>query len=258
MRTQTITLLLLALLTLWIGACVPPTHEVITDVDISLNDPTYQRLYSHQDKQEIDSLLSYFNHEDPAYRLVAANAFASIQGTEGLDSLVSLLSDPILEVRTAAAYAIGQIGHKESIDPLMNAFINRDTVDVNNIFNATILEAVGKIGNKNLLDAIATVKSYRKTDTLLLLGQSRAIYRFALRGITSQKGTDRMIDLLADDAYPDLVRTIAGHYLIRAKGIDIEKGKFRIASAMTDAADPNVRMVAALALKGLRLSLIHI
>lgn len=240
---------LIALLTLMIYACVPPTNEVITDVEVSNSDLTYQRIYNHQDAQNVDSLLSFFSHPNPAYRLTAVNAMASLQSDAALDSLVMMLADPILEVRSAAAYAIGQSGKAETVDPLMNAFIKRDTVDVDNRFNSTILEAVGKTGNKSLLDAIASVKNYRATDTLLLLGQTRAIYRYATRGITSQVATDRMIDLTSDETIPDAVRVMAANYLSRAKDIDISKGQFRIAEALTGSNNPNIRMAAALALR---------
>jgi len=237
------------LLTMVIYSCVPPTNEVITDVKISNTDPVYQRLYDLQDHQNVDSLLAYFNDPNPALRLTAVKAMASVQSSAAIDSLVMMLADPILEVRTAAAYAIGQSGNAQTVDPLMNAFVNRDTVDVDNRFNSTILESVGKIGNKALLDALATVESYRTTDTLLLLGQARAIYRYATRGITSQKGTDRMVDLASSDTYPEAVRVMAANYLSRAKDIDISKGQFRVAEALTGSRNANIRMAAASALR---------
>jgi len=100
-----------------------------------------------------------------------------------------------------------------------------------------------------LLDALATVESYRTTDTLLLLGQARAIYRYATRGITSQKGTDRMVDLASSDTYPEAVRVMAANYLSRAKDIDISKGQFRVAEALTGSRNANIRMAAASALR---------
>lgn len=234
---------------LMIHSCVPPSSEIITDIDITNTDPTYQRIYNHQDQQNIDSLLTFFGDPNPGYRLAAVNAIASIQSEVAIDSLIIKLADPILEVRTAAAYALGQIGNSETVDPLMRAFVNRDTVDVDNRFNSTILEAVGKTGNSSLLEALASVESYRTTDTLLLLGQARAIYRYANRGVTSQRGTERMVDLASNDVYPNSVRVMAANYLARAKDINIEKGKFRIAEALTGTTDPNIRMAIALALR---------
>ena len=232
-----------------INSCVPPSNEIITDINNANSDLVYQGIYNHQDKQNIDSVLLYFNHSNPGYRLAAVNAMASIQSELSIDSLVEILGDPIIEVRTAAAYALGQIGNLETVDPLMNAFVNKDTSDVDNVFNSTILEAIGKTGNKSLLDALASVESYRITDTLLLLGQSRAIYRYVNRGINTQKGTNRMVELASNQAYPNEVRVIAANYLARAKDIDISKSQFRIAEALIGASDPNVRMAIALALR---------
>ena len=232
-----------------IYSCVPPTDEPITDIDISINNPYIQNLYDFQDRGQIDSLLLNFNHPNPAYRLISISAMASIKDDSAIDSLVSALNDSIIDVRTAAAFALGQIGNKESVDPLMSAFVNKDTLDVDNIFNATILESIGKIGNKSLLDALATVESYRITDTLLLLGQARAIYRFAVRGITSQNATDRMVDIFSNKEYPTTVRVMAGNYLSRAKDIDIDQSKFRISETLTSANNPNIRMAAALTLR---------
>jgi len=232
-----------------INSCVPPSNEIITDINNANSDLVYQGIYNHQDKQNIDSVLLYFNHSNPGYRLAAVNAMASIQSELSIDSLVEILGDPIIEVRSAAAYALGQIGNLETVDPLMNAFVNKDTSDVDNVFNSTILEAIGKTGNKSLLDALASVESYRITDTLLLIGQSRAIYRYANRGINTQKGTNRMVELASNQAYPNEVRVIAANYLARAKDIDISKSQFRIAEALIGASDPNVRMAIALALR---------
>ena len=240
---------LLMALMITINSCVPPSNEIITDINNANSDLVYQGIYNHQDKQNIDSVLLYFNHSNPGYRLAAVNAMASIQSELSIDSLVEILGDPIIEVRTAAAYALGQIGNLETVDPLMNAFVNKDTSDVDNVFNSTILEAIGKTGNKSLLDALASVESYRITDTLLLLGQSRAIYRYANRGINTQKGTNRMVELASNQAYPNEVRVIAANYLARAKDIDISKSQFRIAEALIGASDPNVRMAIALALR---------
>jgi len=142
-----------------INSCVPPSNEIITDINNANSDLVYQGIYNHQDKQNIDSVLLYFNHSNPGYRLAAVNAMASIQSELSIDSLVEILGDPIIEVRTAAAYALGQIGNLETVDPLMNAFVNKDTSDVDNVFNSTILEAIGKTGNKSLLDVLASVES---------------------------------------------------------------------------------------------------
>ncbi len=236
-------------MSLCITSCIPVTQEAITEVALDVTDPVFQRLYEYQDKQQLDSLLSYTSHFDPTYRYMVANGLASFQSKEGLDSLYKLLYDPVMKVRTAAAYAIGQIREPSSAKELLSAFKSKDTLDVNSKYNASILEAIGKLGNKNLLPALATVSTYRITDSLLLTGQSRAIYYYGLRGITSSEGTDRMVQYLTEDErYPDGVRLIAANYLYRAGDLDLENYKFRLLEQFESDNDPYIRSVLAIAL----------
>lgn len=241
--------LFVLLLSIYITSCLPVTQEQITEVTLDVADPVFQRLYEYQDKQQLDSLLTYTNHFDPSYRFMVANGLASFQSKEGLDSLYKLLYDPVMKVRTAAAYAIGQIGEPSSAKELLSAFKSKDTLDVNNLYNASILEAIGKLGNKNLLPALATVSTYRVTDSLLLMGQSRAIYNYGLRNFTSPEGTDRMVQYLTEDeGYPEEVRLIAANYLYRAKDLDLGSYKFRLVKQMEDDPNPYIRGVLAIAL----------
>lgn len=229
-------------------SCIPATQEPITEVTLNVNDTNYQKVYNYQDKQELDSLLDYTSDFDPSYRYMVARGLASVQSKSGLDSLYKLLNDPVMKVRTAAAYAIGQIGDPTSVTELLHAFKTKDTLDVNNIYNATIIESIGKLGKANLLPQLATVSTYRNTDSLLLVGQSRAIYNYALRGMTASEGTDRMVQYLTEDGYGEKVKLIAANYLARAKGLDIENYKFRLIEVLENNKIPDIRMAVALAL----------
>jgi len=241
--------LIVLFLSICITSCLPVTQEQITEVTLDVTDPVFQRLYGYQDKHQLDSLLSYTSHFDPSYRFMVANGLASIQSKDGLDSLYKLLYDPVMKVRTAAAYAIGQIGDPSSANELLSAFKSKDTLDVNNLYNASILEAVGKLGNKSLLPPLATVSTYRVTDSLLLTGQSRAIYNYGLRGFTSSEGTDRMVQYLTEEeGYPEEVRLIAANYLYRAKDLDLESYKFRLVKQLESDSNPYIRSVLAIAL----------
>ncbi|MEM9547029.1 MAG: peptidylprolyl isomerase [Bacteroidota bacterium] len=234
---------------LCVTSCLPVTQEPITKVTLDVNDPIFQKLYNYQDQQQLDSLLLYTNHFDPSYRFMVANALASIQDKNGLDSLYKLLYDPVMRVRTAAAYAIGQVGDPSSSKELLSAFKTKDTLDVNNPYNSAILESIGKLGGKNLLAPLATVSTYRVTDSLLLSGQAKAIYNYSLRGITTPEGTDRMIQYLTEDeGYPDNVRLIAANYIYRARDLNLESYKFRLMQQMENDDDPFIRSVLAIAL----------
>jgi cyclophilin family peptidyl-prolyl cis-trans isomerase/HEAT repeat protein len=228
--------------------CIPVTQEPITKVTLDVSDGKFQQIYGYQDKQDLDSLLSFTSDFDPSHRYMVANALASFQSKDGLDSLYKLMYDPVMKVRTAAAYAIGQIGEGSSVTELLKAFKTKDTLDVDNIYNATIIESIGKIGDASLLPALATVSTYRTTDTLLLTGQSRAIYNYALRGMTTTEGTDKLVQYLTEDEYPLKVKLIAANYLARAKNLDLNSYKNRLIQVLDENSDPNVRMAVALAL----------
>ena len=215
---------------------------------MDFSNPELQQLYTYIDKQEIDSILPYTNHPDPAFRVLMANGIASIKSAQGIDSLAVLLNDPITTVRNAAAYGLGQTGRPEAVPHLMEAFKNKDTIEVNSSVNATILEAIGKSGDSGLLRSLATVSTYRSTDTLLLLGQTRAIYRYGLRGITVPEGTDLMVEYVTDKRFPDPVRMMAAHYLQRTRGISIEEYQFRLTEAFSEEENPAIRMAIASAL----------
>lgn len=242
---------LLLLLTFGIFAltrCVPPTEEKLTEVHVDFTNPAHQALYDLQDKGLTDSLIPYFKYKDPTLRYMASLAFASIKDTLAIDSLAGLLNDPVDEVRIAAAYALGQIGHARAELPLQEAFDRYDTTGVSKYFNAAVLEAIGKCGSQNLLTALASVSTYRMTDTLLMEGQAWGIYRYALRDIISPEGTAKMMEFATNSKFPSRVRFVAANYLSRAKNIELVKGDSLIPPAIAREDDPNIRMALAIAL----------
>ena len=199
-----------------------------SDDRYSMSDPEIQKITDLKDKQDLKGLYDYFRNENPSYRYQAVIAFASIKKAEANDSLVAMLQDPVMQVRSAAAFAIGQSGDSKITDRLILSFRGKDTLNVNNIFNANVLEAVGKTGNISDLKSLATVRTYRSTDTLLLLGQARAIFRMALRNITCDEGTSRMVDLLYTASVPKEVKVLAAQYFGRAKDINLSLSKVRL------------------------------
>lgn len=235
-----------------IAGCLPPKEVEITEVRIDLKDPVFRQILDLQDRQESDSLYLYLHHNDPSYRYAAARAFGSIRSAESIDSLVPLLEDPIPLVREITAFALGQIGDKNAESALINSFNTLDTIEADNRVNAEILSAVGKCGSQENLVNIATVKSYRPTDTLLLYGQAKAIYNYALRDITAPEGTEKMVGFVTSEIYPESVRLLAASYLKRAKDIDLGKYSFRLRKAFLAADDPFLKMDMAIGLSKTR------
>ena len=206
-------ILLLLFSGIFFSQCIPPTEEVITDINIDFKDKKLQRLYIFQDRQLSDSLFQFLRDDDPTFRYMSALSFASLKDVKALDSLEVLLHDPSEDVKVATAYAIGQIGETASEDKLIAAFDQLDSAGTHKRSNAAILEAIGKSASKKFLNPLSSVSTYQVTDTLLLEGQAWAIYRYALRGITSPQATERMVALATTSGYPSSVRMIASNYL---------------------------------------------
>ena len=228
--------------------CVPPSEEGLTDVYVDFTDPAIQKLYDLQDRGLSDSLYHYFQHKDATFRYISALAFASIKDSLAVDSLVRLLHDPVDQVRVAAAYSLGQIGQAAAEEHLLNAFDRTDTSGVSKYFNAAILEAVGKCGNENLVEKLATISTYNINDTVLLTGQAWGLYRYALREKTAPEGTDKMLEFATDLRYPPIVRFIGANYLMRAKDINLDDDDDVIAPALPREDDPRIRMALVIAL----------
>ena len=71
-------LLIFSLLT-FIIACVPPSKQEITQVDLDLNRNDIRQLIDLINADLSDSLYTYLNHIDPSLRFLATNANASLK-----------------------------------------------------------------------------------------------------------------------------------------------------------------------------------
>ena len=216
MRPWTLPLCLVALAT----ACVPAdpsARDRSRDLDLDFDDPTLRRIADLQDRMAVDSLLVYFDDGEPERRYLAARAFGSLRYDSAVAPLTALLSDPILEVRTVAAYALGQQGSAAAVPALTGAFERYDTANFYAPFHRALLEAIGKTGDTASLRALATVQTYRPTDTLLQLGRLQGIYRAGLRGITSAAGTAVAVAAAVDPSLPHGPRLYGAHYAARVR-----------------------------------------
>lgn len=236
---------------LFVFACVPPESRKPADqrINLDLNDTTVQHLYNLRDMGRTDSLLRYLGSPDATSRYLAALACASIRDSNTVEPLVPLLEDPLEEVSIAAAFALGQIGSPRAEQPLLNAFRQDDSLSQHQRFNAVVLEAVGKCGSLTSLRSIATVSTYYPSDTLLLEGQCRAIYRFGLREMTDVAGTARMVGYVANERIPESARLMAAHYLARTVSVKPDSAQsVQLAAAFVRSTNPNIRMALARAL----------
>jgi cyclophilin family peptidyl-prolyl cis-trans isomerase/HEAT repeat protein len=248
MRNKLNTAILFFTLIYFFGACVPPEKKEITEVKIDLNDSIYRKILDFQDRRMSDSLVLFLNDHNPTYRYVSTLAFASVQDSNYQDLIVKNLNDKVAEVREAAVYSLGQMASNRIQDSLISVFGKYDTLNPNSLFNSYILEAIGKIGDKKYLKPLATVKSYRPTDTLLILGQTRALYRYITKGISIPEGTEKIIDIVGSSIYPENIKVLGSYYLIRATKSDLSNYKFRLSKLFEKESNPFIKMNLAIAL----------
>jgi cyclophilin family peptidyl-prolyl cis-trans isomerase/HEAT repeat protein len=241
-------LLLIIILSIGLSGCIPYQEEEFSEVKIDLADPDFQQIFNFQDRQETDSLIGYFRHNNPHYRYSAALAMGSIQDVKAIDALSFLLEDDIDEVRAAAAFSIGQIGDSKGAPLLIEHFNQQDTLGLSRKSNRAILEAIGKCGDLNTLRLLSTITTYGPQDTALLQGQCWGIFRYAQREMTVPEGTERMVEIATTDEYPDNVRFIAASYLSNAANIQLDSFAPPLSRAFFKEEDHRIRMALAIAL----------
>jgi len=218
-------------------------------VNLDLRDVQIKKIYNLRDERKVDSLLRYLKAPDATSRYLASLSFASIRDTTPavIAALIPLLNDPVEDVKIVTAFALGLTGSPRAEMPLLRAFVSGDTESKHQRLNAVILEAVGRCGTLTNLKNIAAITTYLPTDTLLLEGQCRAIYRFALRQITDPTATARIVAYVADDRIPAPARLMAAHYLARAKDITLDSAQAiqTAAGFLRAEGNPEIRMAIA-------------
>ncbi len=138
--------------------------------------------------------------------------------TAVIGPLTPLLHDDMEDVRIAAAFSLGQIGSRKCEKPLTEAFVSNDPLSEHQRFNAIVLEA-GKCGSLGSLKHIASVTTYKPTDTLLLEGAMprHLSLRFARFDASRSDATHGF--LRRQRVIPVPARVMAAHYLARTKNV---------------------------------------
>lgn len=235
-------------LTLGLTSCIPNKPKSDLDFSLDLENKDIQLAYEAAYKKSRDTLFRYFHHKDPTVRFIAVDAFASWQDSSAIDSIAPLLRDEDENVRIGAAYSLGQIRSIKAESYLTGAFVKFDSLNNNQLFNSTILEALGKCGSAATLKQIAGVKSYLSTDSILVTGQARSIYRFALRDMITPEGTKTCINMVCHPGYPLEAKLYAANYLSRAKNIDLRSSVDTLVTAFNADKDRDIRLALASAI----------
>lgn len=220
-------------------------------IEIDLNDEVVQQIHNYSAKRSGKDLILFLGHENPAYRLTAAQCLASVQDENAVGELSKLLRDEYPEIRKASAFALGQLRSPKSVNALLEAFreFKSDSLlEYIRPVQASILEAVGKCGDAKLLSQLSKAPNYNYEDSPILEGQMRGIYQFGLRDTILLEGTRRAMELITKVNVQPSVRFWAAQYLYRNKEIDLTKYDSTLAAQCRLENLPKVRMLLVVAL----------
>lgn len=205
------------------------------------SDPHLVKIADFQDRRMTDSLLHYFNHENPLYRNEAVRAFGSVQDSAALDRIGKVLVlDTDTVVRKSAAFALGQIPGLHSKRLLLAGLVKEKSPFV----LKEILEAYGKTTRE-----WKNIQPKALHDTVKASSLAWSIYRAGLRDKTDTASNTIATTLLSSD---QVYRTRLGaaHYFSRGAK-NYEGAEAALRTAATGDPHPEVRMAAALALQKL-------
>jgi cyclophilin family peptidyl-prolyl cis-trans isomerase/HEAT repeat protein len=222
-------------------ACLPPSPEPKDSVLLNFSDnPQAQWALHHWTKGQVDSLALGLESKWATQRYWSAKGLASCILPQKEPRLSALLRDSIREVSQMAAFAIGQQFNQDYTVDLTAAFIRKDSLSVNNLLNANILEAIGKCAPQEYLAYLAGVVSYRPSDDYLVRGQTLGIYRFGQRGIVSTEAVNRMANIAMDARYAAENRMIAANYLLRMQQVDLAPYQDLLIQAIKGTKNPDL------------------
>jgi len=248
MRATTIAILLYTILIISCDDQSASTPSTAVSASYDMSHPDYlttQRLVA---SESMDSLHLLAEDDEPAVRLMIARALASLQDDQSITVLTTMLQDDYDDVKQAAAYALGQSGRASVVQSLLQAYDASDSLRLHSQVNGTVLEAIGKTGDASMLAYMPRIAGISPRDTQILLGQTRAIYRFALRSLVDSSATAYMAKLTTADGYPIAARSIAAQYLARTASIDITPYSTDLQSTLSSQSDARLRMAIASAL----------
>jgi cyclophilin family peptidyl-prolyl cis-trans isomerase len=234
-------------------------HQTDEAEILNFSDAVVQEIYKLQTARDVQGLTPFLKAEEPVNRYLAAMAFASVQDTSltTIQALGEMLRNPKEDesIRAIAAYALGQMKSNKATQALLDAF-QPEVKIASYLVNAQILEAIGRSADKKYLKYLSAAPNYLPTDTLMLEGQASGIYRYALRGISSNLGNNRMLELLESPKYPEKIRRIASNYFARLPQIIFDNPEKinQLVAYTKDEKDAFTRMALAKALGNLEMN----
>jgi|GEM_PF-938522 cyclophilin family peptidyl-prolyl cis-trans isomerase/HEAT repeat protein len=217
---------------LFVMSCIPEEkNNKVLELSIDFSDSTYIHILEAGAQKDSAFIYHHLQSENINYQYGALHALTSVDAPIN-DALIPVfLKSPVSEIRSLAAFVLGQTRDESFLKPLKAAFDNMDSLQKNQRFNATVLEAVGKTGTPKEALELINISTYRPQDSLLNLGRLRGLYQLALNGHELPESRYFMIDVAANALYPLSTRFIAVDYLYRFHDEPIDSLQFGLIRA---------------------------
>lgn len=153
------------------------------------SDPVIREIHDLADHRDVDGLLPYLRESNLNYRGEALMCLGSVQAIGIADSIAVAMDSDMDMIRIAGAFALGQTYHETAAVQIRQLLETEGKPLVRGI----LYDALGKTGTSEDLEWLSEQKlKLQQTE-----GQAMGIFRFALRGIISDTGNDRMLVLCA-------------------------------------------------------------
>lgn len=151
------------------------------------SDPIIREIHDLADHRDIARLLPYLRETNLNYRGEALMCFGSVQALGIADSIAEAMDSDIDGIRIAGAFALGQTYHESAVVQIRELL----KAEEKPLVMGMLYDALGKCGTEDDLEWLAQQNlKLQQTE-----GQAMGIFRFALRGIISDEGNNRMLVL---------------------------------------------------------------
>ena len=224
-------------------SCEPENTEVSSSpsFEIEFLDTSFTSLWYAQMDEDTAIISKFLKSSDPLDQYAALMAISTPSTSKWTAYLIKLLESPYPATRKRAVFALGQRKDKSVLQKLKNAFDNTDSLLQNMHYNATVIEAVGKIGGPREALELVQTSTYIPRDSLLNLGRMRGLYQIALSGHKLPEVEQFMIDVIGQPLHPLTVRYVAADYLARFSSTVFDSLQFSIIRAFERTEDVQLK-----------------
>jgi HEAT repeat protein len=118
------------------------------------------------DKRAVEPLIKTLEQKTGTARAAAASVLGRFGDNKAVPPLIATLKSKYYKAKIEAATALGELGDERAVEPLIQVLKQKTPIIKESSYDVSIIrsvaEALGKIGNKQAIDALETLKNISK------------------------------------------------------------------------------------------------